>query len=104
MRFRGRGLTGQDLETQVKQLQEEKRVKSVRCPYLETCEEKVLPEQGRAYCLDREEGISVGYLLHLKGLHCWEYCETYLKRAKEERGLLPRDLEKLQRKEKEILS
>lgn len=97
-------LTNQEARKRLEEL-EKLRVKPEPCPYLETCEEKMLPSVGEILCLDREVGgrKGYGYIKHMAGKHCWSECKFYNERLREEKGVLPRDLQKvLKKKEKRV--
>lgn len=85
-------------EEALKQLKEmEKRKAPVTpCPYLETCDQKMLLEIGRMICLDEEIGGRQGqaFVIHLNGHHVWESCRKYVEILREDRGVLPKDLKK----------
>lgn len=81
---------------------EKKRVKPLSCPYLEECEEKMLPEVGEILCLDQEIGgqRGRGYMMHMAGQHTWSQCKFYAERLRQEKGVYPRDLKKVLKRKK----
>jgi hypothetical protein len=66
------------------------RVKSVPCPYLKECQEKVLKEEVQAMCKD-EEVVPDLAQVHAMGLHIWQRCPYWNKMKRDKEGKLPRD-------------
>jgi len=82
---------------------EAKRCKPVDCPYLETCDQKMLPLLGHMICLDEELGgkQGQGYMIHMSGHHIWEQCKKFAEMKRLAEGVLPKDLKKTPFKEPE---
>jgi len=67
-----------------------KRVKPKKCPYIKTCDQKVLEMEAKLLCQDKEitqEAIQI----HMSGKHVWELCKKYLEIKREKEGKLPRE-------------
>jgi len=88
---------GMNSKEAMKQMREmlKNKAKPKDCPYIKTCDFKMLPQVGRILCLDQEDGQrSQAFMAHLAGQHMWMQCRQYVERIRQEKGVLPRDVAK----------
>lgn len=87
-------IQNQDLEQfKMKELidKELRNFKSQKCPFIGTCNIKVLPRDFEILCQDKNKGIEELKLIHLKGRHLFELCKKYYENIIERDGKLPRE-------------
>lgn len=88
------GMSNKEALKRLKEM-EKRKAKPTPCPYIKDCDFKMLPQVGRIFCLDQEDGRqSQAYMIHMAGHHVWMQCKKYVERMREEQGVLPRDLPK----------
>ena len=78
------------MEKQMNELRKTK-VKSMPCPYIQTCTFKMLPGDFEVLCNDQEKGTETE-LVHIRGRHLWELCKEFFDNKRNAEGKLPRDL------------
>jgi len=67
------------------------KVPPTDCPYMNTCENKVLPDEFQVLCKDQETSREA-VMYHVKKHHVWENCKHFRDRKLEVEGQLPRTL------------
>ena len=77
---------------QMKKLQEmmKNKAKSIDCPYIKTCTNKVLKEEWEILCKDAEKIQEVA-MLHMRQRHASEMCKVFQETKKEREGKHPKD-------------
>jgi len=77
---------------QLKRLKElmKKRAKSKDCPYIKTCQKKVLKDEFVVYCKDKEVSQEI-IQIHMAGKHTWEMCPEFIKEKRKREGKTPRE-------------
>lgn len=77
-------------EEQIKRMEEmmKKRVKPQDCPFLKSCQTKMMKEEWEIMCKDQEK-IQEAMMAHAQQKHLWELCRTYQETKREKEGKKP---------------
>lgn len=78
------------MQEQVKKMEEmmKKRVKPQDCPYLKSCQSKMMKEEWEIMCRDQEK-IQEAMMAHAQQKHLWQMCRIYQELEREAKGKIP---------------